>query len=158
MAELHEIANTPVTVMLAGREYKARRPRIIDVFAKTEQAIIDDELRKIRHAADMFGFEGGVRIRFMRETMGDMPRGAKLQALTWEKLSDPTVICALLVDAVMREHPKADREELLAAASSDISGTSDAAELLLGIDGGDDDDATDDEKKTGEAPSESSKQ
>lgn len=132
MAELNEMTNAPLEICLNGTSLKARRPNLEDVFGIMESKIVSGEIRKIKEAAETFGLEDASKIEFLRQSLQDIPKGASLQTMVWERIGTPEGIALIIFHAVKRDQPEVSKDKISELVASDVPGATAWAEFLCG--------------------------
>lgn len=130
-AALSDVVNTPLTIVLNGREFKAKRPGIAELYRVLESLAVQKELSLAKLAADEFGLEGAERIKYLRESHASIPRGEAMNQLAWQMAGSAEGMLAILTSALMsaRDLP-ADLDDLITV---DFVGATQAVTQLTNI-------------------------
>ena len=132
MSDLHEMSDAVYEIVLNKTKLKAKRPDISDIFALTEASMISREMEKIKTASESFELEGDEKLKFLRESMQELPKGLSLQEIVWEEMSRPEGIGLILLKAVQTVSPDTKQEDIMPLVNSDPDNATAWAEYLIG--------------------------
>ena len=134
-AELSEMVNAPFEISLGETALKARRPSLEEVFGVMESKIVSGEIRKLKEAAEVFGLKDDEKIEFLRKGLQDIPKGASLQTMVWERIGTPEGIALIIFYAVNSDQPEVTKERISELIAGDVSEATAWAEFLCGVSG-----------------------
>ena len=129
---LNEVAGLEkVQIEIGGKKYQATRPSLRKIWGLMEQMAKDDVYTDILALADKAGYEGGERIRFIRELFDSMPRGNKMENLIAGRMQTVdgmiTILRSIIVDV--------KEEDVTDIVLNDIEGALAAIEILCSVPG-----------------------
>ncbi len=120
-----------VQIEIGGKKYKAKRPGLRAIWGLMEQMAKDDVYTDILALADKAGYQGGERIRFIRELFDSMPRGNKMENLTAGRMQTVDGMIAILRSVMADVAP----DDVTDIVLGDIEGALAAVEILCSVPG-----------------------
>jgi hypothetical protein len=124
MTDLSDMTNTPLTMEVAGKKLKVRRPELQAIHATLESKIKSDAQQEAKTMAEMNGLEGDDKISFLSRAFKDLPKGADLQAMVYDAIGTIDGFRLILKAALKEDQPEiTDRDiDLLIMADPEVAG------------------------------------
>ena len=110
MNNLHDIANSPISFTLSGKEYKVRRLSLLDYFAEFQAIIKQDYFNDTIKMASQIK-DNNERVQFQVQSMKGVPKGDELENMAFERISTIDGETKIL-EMVLRKDNKVTDSEL----------------------------------------------